>query len=103
MLIEALKGVGIQDLSTDNCAKLVGVGTDGASANIARNGLKGLMEGEIPWLFWMWCLAHRLELAVKDALKHTAFDLLDEMLLRLYYLYEKSPKKCRQLEELLLT
>ena len=25
-------------------------------------------------------------------------DLLDEMLLRLYYLYEKSPKKCAELE-----
>lgn len=50
----------------------------------------------------MWCLARRLELAVKDALKGTtAFDLIDEFLLRLYYLYVKSPKKCRELEELI--
>ena len=48
----------------------------------------------------MWCLAHRLELAIKDALKGSFFDLIDEMLLRLYYFYEKSLKKCRQLEDI---
>jgi hypothetical protein len=79
---------------------LVGIGTDGASANIAAAGLKGLVEKEIPWVYWSWCLDHRVELAVKDALKGTSFDLIDEMLLRLYYIYEKSPKKCRELEEI---
>ena len=49
----------------------------------------------------MWCLAHRLELAVKDALKGTAFDDIDEMMLRLYYLYKNSPKKCRELEHVI--
>ena len=48
----------------------------------------------------MWCLAHQMELAIKDALTGTAFDVLDKMLLRLYYLYEKSPKKYRELEEI---
>ena len=43
-------------------------------------------------------MAHRLELAIKDTLKGTSFDLVDEMLLRLYYIYDKSPKKCRELE-----
>ena len=38
--------------------------------------------------------------AVKDALKGTRFDLIDEMLLRLYNLYEKSTKTCRELEEI---
>ena len=52
-------------------------------------------------MLWMWCLAHCLELAVKDALKGTAFDAIDDMLLKLYYLYEKSPKKCRELEEVI--
>ena len=32
----------------------------------------------------MWCLAHRLELAAKDALKNTSFELIDEMLLKLF-------------------
>lgn len=47
----------------------------------------------------MWSLVHRLELVVKDALKGTAFDAVDNMLLKLYYMYEKAPKKCRELEE----
>ena len=52
-------------------------------------------------MFWMWCLAHTLELAIKDALKTTYFDSVDGMLLNLYLLYLKSPKKCRQLEEVI--
>ena len=50
----------------------------------------------------MWCIAHMLELAVKDALKKTSFDLVDEMLFRLYLLYENFPKRCRQLEDIVV-
>ena len=83
--------------------KQIGIGAlKNASVNIAAAGLKGMVEEELPWIFWMWCLAHRQELALKDALKGTVFDLMDNMLIRLYYVYEKSPKKCRELEELLL-
>ena len=76
-----LQGLGIQEVSPDECQKLVGVGTDGAAANIAASGLKGLVEGRLGWVFWMWCMAHRLELAIKDALKGTTFDDINEMLL----------------------
>ena len=51
----------------------------------------------------MWCLAHRLELAVKDALKGTVFDAVDDMLLKLYYLYKKSPKNVESLRKSSLT
>ena len=88
----------MKSLSASECHRLVGIGTDGASANIASKGLKGLIEKSLPWIFWMWCLAH---LAIKDALKGTSFNEIDDMLLKLYYLYEKSPKKCRQLIELI--
>ena len=100
-LQEALLSIEIQGITASECTKLVGVGTDGASANVAAGGLKGLVEEELPWVYWMWCLAHRLELAVHDALKDTAFSLIDDMLLRLYYLYEKSPKKCRELDDII--
>ena len=90
-----LRGIGIEEVSAEQCKKLVGVGTDGASANIAASGLKGLVEEHLPWVFWMWCMAHQLELAVNDALKGTAFDAIDEFLLRLYYLYEKSAGSLR--------
>ena len=99
----ALGRLGISEvqMSPEHCHQLVGIGTDGATPNVAAGGLKGLVEKELPWIFWMWCFAHRLELAVKDALKDTVFSEIDEMLLRLYYLYEKSPKKCRQLEDVI--
>ena len=48
----------------------------------------------------MWCLAHRIELAIKDALNGTAFELIDEMLLRLYYLYEKVQRSSGSLKKL---
>ncbi len=96
-----LRSLGIQEVWAEQCTKLVGIGTDGVSANIAASGLKGLVEERLSWVFWMWCMAHHLELAIKDALKGTAFDAIDEFLLRLYYLYEKSPKKCRELEEVI--
>ena len=44
-------------------------------------------------------LPHCLELACKNALSSILFKGIEEMLLRLYYVYEKSPKKMRELEE----
>ena len=97
-LESGLGRLGIQDIVAKQCKMLIGIGTNGTSANVAAGGL---VEKQVPWLYWSWCLAHRLELSVKDALKGTSFDLIDDMLLRLYYIYEKSPKKCRELEEVI--
>jgi len=47
-----------------------------------------------------WCLAHRLELSLKDALTSSSLYItIDEMLMRAYYLYKKSPKKCHELDD----
>ena len=102
-LQKALQQFGASVINAENCKRLIGIGTDGVSANVASAGLKGLVENKISWVFWMWCLAHRVELALKDALKHTAFGLVEDMLTRLYYIpvYEKSPIKCRELEEVI--
>ena len=88
--------LGIQAIDSKECQMLIGIGTDGASANIAAAGLKGLIEKEVPWLYWSWCLAHRVELAVKDALKGTSFDLIDDMLLRLTKNLRKSAANWRR-------
>ena len=80
---------------------LIGLGTDGATVNIgAHNGLRGQMQRALPWLFWCWCYAHRLELAYKAAFSSSLFESIEQMLLRLYYLYEKSPKKSRELDDI---
>ena len=47
-----------------------------------------------------YCLVHRLELSLKDALASTFFSTIDDMLMHVYYLYEKSPKKCVELAEI---
>ena len=79
--------------------KLIGFGCDGTSVNIAAGGLRGYLEQSVPWVVVFWCLAHRLELSSKDALGATLLSSIDDMLMRVYYLYEKSPKKCRDLED----
>ena len=80
---------------------LIGGGTDGASVNIAeQNGMGGKLQKELPWLHWAWCFAHRLELACKDALSSQLFKDITNMLLHLYYLYAKSPKKSRELADI---
>ena len=101
MLQESLQNLGIEAIDSEKCTQLVGIVTDGAPANIVGGGLKGLVEAKVPWMFWMWCLAHRLELTSKDVLKTTYFNSVDGMLLNLYLLYSKSPKKCQQLEEVI--
>ena len=51
-------------------------------------------------MVFIWCIAHRLKLALSDALKTIEFQEVDDMLLKMYLLYKKAPKKLRQLEEL---
>ena len=60
---KSLNHFGIQAIQVDNCRKLIGFGTDRASANIANAGLKGIFERK--WIYWSWCLAHHLELSLK--------------------------------------
>ena len=83
---------------------LVGCGSDGAAVNVSgQNGMRGKLTGALPLLYWAWCFNHRLELACKDSFSSNLFRDVDDMLLRVYYLYEKSPKKCRELLTLLMT
>ena len=61
---------------------------DGTSVNRGEhNGLgTKICEEYAPWLTVIHCFNHRLELAIKDALKGTFFDEIDTMLLKLHYL-----------------
>ena len=82
--------------------KLVELNLHGASANMGRmNGLEKLVRDEAPWVKIVHCFNHRLEFAIKDAFIATTFyHNIDEMLTKLYYLYQKSPKRLQQLREL---
>ena len=82
----------------DGIPVLVGTGTYGASVNVGAHGsMKVKLQASLPWLFWSWCFAHRLELACKDAFISPLIQEISEMLLRLFYLYQKSPKKSQEL------
>ena len=94
----ALAHAGIADLDWES--KVIGFGCDGTNVNLAANGLQDYLEQSVPWVVPFWCLAHRLKLALKDALTSTnLYATIDDMLMRVYYLYEKSPKKCHELDE----
>ena len=49
------------------------------------------MKQEMPWIAVL-CIAHRLELAIQDALKDIFFEEVEDIIVKIYYLYQKSPK-----------
>ena len=80
---------------------LIGLGADGASVNSGKDGgVQALFQEILEWIVFVWCHAHKLELALSDSLKNTFFKDVDNVLLKLYYLYEKSGKKLCELEEI---
>ena len=88
-LFDSLKRV-VEYMKLDKWrTKMIGFGCDGTNANFAQDGLRGLLTCEMPWVFVFWCLSHRLELSVKDALKPTLFATVEELLLR-FTIYMKS-------------
>ena len=81
--------------------RIDGLNADGASANMGEyTGLEKLVKDSAPWLELVHCFNHRIELALKDAFDTSPFSKIDDMLLKLYYLYQKSPKRYRELKEL---
>ena len=52
----------------------------------------------MPWLIGIHCLDHCLELAAKDAFRNIV--MTEVTVLNLYYLYDKSPKRLRELRVL---
>ena len=93
-----------QDVGLDHYAeKLIGFCADRANVN---KGCKTGVVAELndlscsPSLVFIWCLSHWLELAIKQSLEDTKFKAIDEMLLQIYLLNEKSPRKMSQLSDL---
>ena len=80
--------------------KIVFLSSDGASVNCgSKSGLIKLFQEDHPWVSFIWCFSHRLELAIKDALQEF-LEPVETSLLHLYYLYTKSSKKYRELKSL---
>jgi hypothetical protein len=82
-------------------SKVVGLTTDGASNMTGHlNGVAALIKSDHPEVITTHCLAHRVELAVKDHIKKSDTKLYDKamtLLIGLYYFYKKSYKQKKQL------
>ena len=93
-LEDSFHRIGITPLHT----RLASLNIDGAAINTGiHSGLGVKVKESAPWISLVHCFNHRLELAVKDTLNKTFFKDIDTMLLKLYYLYSKSPKRFREL------
>lgn len=73
--------------------RLVGFASDGAAVMVGRlGGVVTKLREEMPHLVGVHCMAHRLELAFKDAIKEQKLhQTLDSLLSGLYTFYHISP------------
>lgn len=100
VILEALNELGLsrQDISQ----KLVSFASDGASVmSGAANGVAAKMKEVQPNLVFVHCFCHRLELALKDALKGNRFyQKVETVLSGLYTFFHRSPKRRHLLKEI---
>ena len=81
--------------------RIVGLNADGTSVNMdPLNGLGKIVKNSTPWLELVHCFNHHIDLALKDAFDTSPFGDIHNMLMKLYYLYEKGPKRYRRLKKL---
>ena len=74
--------------------RLANLNVDGASVNTGVHGGLGVkMKESAPWINVIHCFNHSL-----DTFDKTFFKEVDNMLLKLFYLYRKSPKRLRELK-----
>ena len=80
--------------------KLVGVTADGASVNFGKNnGLLTKLSTDRDWLLKIHCTNHRIELAVKYAIKETAFAHVDVFYNSLFFFLKNSGKTKGEIKE----
>ncbi|XP_041372858.1 zinc finger protein 862-like [Gigantopelta aegis] len=82
--------------------KLITTGSDGASVNLGkRHSVAKLLKDQVPHLFAMHCVSHRLELGAIDAMKQRdgkMFQDLKSVLMNLHKHYHYSTKALRELQ-----
>ena len=81
--------------------KLVGFGADGAARNlgVTHQSVSTIQRSIAPWMVQIHCMAHRLELSLKDCFKDTYFErTIVDTLASIYHFYRSSPKRLRELK-----
>jgi hypothetical protein len=85
---------------------LVGLGADGASVNFGNKGgfIVKLRQFTGNDIYAVWCMPHRMELAVKEAVKnHEVIAKIDEGITALTAYYTRSYKRKARLRQLAFT
>ena len=94
---KAFEQVVVLDISK----KVIALNVDGAVVNTdVHHHVGALMKELSPWLQVIHCFNHRLDLSINDASKTDTFAKINKMLMKLYYLYPKSPKQLRDLKRM---
>ena len=92
---DSFRCIGINPLSS----RLASINVDGAAINTGiHSGLGVKFKETAPWRRVIHCFNHRLELSVKDMFNGLFFKDINTMLVKLYCLYRKSPKRLRELK-----
>lgn len=94
-IVQAINNAFTEIGMPDYKQKLTGFCSDGASVKMGVRRVISLLKEErnIPWLLSVWCLAHKLELAVKDSFKDTYMTTVVDNLTSMYYFYKGSAKR----------
>ena len=81
--------------------RMVFVCLDGASVNMGKyNSVKAELSRRYPWLIFIHCINHNLELAIGDLRKHDPDYLsFDETMKDVYGMFHFSIKKGREIEK----
>ena len=80
---------------------MLALSIDGARVNVGvHRGVATQLIIQASWLQVIHCLNHRVELALKDAFTTIHLKNIEEMLLKFYYLYQKSRNRLKELREL---
>jgi len=97
------KGLAAVGISLDiQKEKLIGCNFDGASIMMgSKSGVSTLLKQRIPHIISIHCVAHRLELAVLDAVKTVPYlKVFDDTVKSIFKFYFYSPKKRRELKHI---
>lgn len=102
-IFKALSSVGLTRetlKSTESGPSLVGLNFDGASVMQGKkNGVAGKLMRDYSHVISVWCIAHKLQLSVMDAVKDVdALHKLEATLKGIYKYYHGSPKRRREVK-----
>lgn len=64
-------------------------------------GVQVTIKKKQPGATYIWCVAHRLELAVLDAIKNDNYLTESELMINtFFFMYHQSPKLCKEFHDL---